>query len=218
LSAKQKRPFFMFVAVAAVCCMVLVTGVRSKASEFREPEHSAVPNPTSGRTLEPLPDATVRSAPGPGAQTQRDAGPSTTAGSSGDIPHPATFDGPRSDAGPTDDGGSEPDLDVIDDLGFDLPDAPPPFDDDPGPGEHPTGPPDDKGGNSAGRHARGHSNAAAKHQDKKDPKDEDGGGADGEDDVTSTGGHPTQPLGEDESPDQQDEVGTPDQQDEDAKE
>ena len=38
MSAKHKRPFYVFAAVAAICSMVLVTGIRgSKADDGRAP-------------------------------------------------------------------------------------------------------------------------------------------------------------------------------------
>ena len=197
MSAKQKRPFFIFAAVAAVCCMVLVTGVRSKANDSQEPPYYAAPSSTNGSTIKPLPEAPDGSARGPGPVTQRDAGQGTPDGSSGGTHGPATFDSPQAnaaDADPRDDGGSAPDSGVNDVPQVDLPDLPP-VEVDP----DLTGPPDDKGGNSAGR------NPNAKHEGKRGLKENDGDEAEGEDDVVVPGyGHPTQPLGEDEIPDQQD--------------
>ena len=38
MSAKHKRPFYVFAAVAAICCLVLVIGMRpDKANSVREP-------------------------------------------------------------------------------------------------------------------------------------------------------------------------------------
>jgi hypothetical protein len=58
VSAKHKRPFYVFAAVAAVCCMVLVTGVRgSKADDGQSPVIAGSQVTDPGHTLTPIPDA-----------------------------------------------------------------------------------------------------------------------------------------------------------------
>lgn len=64
MSAKHKRPFYVFAAVAVVCSMVLVTGVRgSRAEDGRAPvlAGSAVTSP--GSLIAPVPTGSEAAVP-----------------------------------------------------------------------------------------------------------------------------------------------------------
>ncbi len=70
MSAKHKRPFYIFAAVAAICCMVLVTGIRgSKAEDSRAPVFAGSQVTDAGTTISPLPGAPEITSPSsePGA-------------------------------------------------------------------------------------------------------------------------------------------------------
>ena len=75
MSAKHKRPFYVFAAVAAVCCMVLVTGIRgSKADDGG--------GPVVGGSLLTESGALIERSPGAGDLPSPDVDPGTT-GSAG---------------------------------------------------------------------------------------------------------------------------------------
>jgi hypothetical protein len=82
VSAKHKRPFFVFAAVAAVCCMVLVTGIRgSKADDGRIPvvaDGSSVSD--AGAPIAPIPDAPDSSSSNPDHSGPAGADPSGDGG------------------------------------------------------------------------------------------------------------------------------------------
>ena len=70
MSAKHKRPFYIFAAVAAICSMVLVTGIRgSKAEDSRAPVFAGSQVTGAGIPISPLPGAPEITSPGaePGA-------------------------------------------------------------------------------------------------------------------------------------------------------
>jgi hypothetical protein len=179
VSAKHKRPFFVFAAVAAICCMVLVTGVRSKADGSGSPEYVvAPPIATAAPPIPAEPKAPVGSAPGSGPETDADPGRGSSDGSRGTDQAPGSFDVPKSDTGPTDQGGPEPDSGLTD---VPLPDPPGPVDLDPGTDDE-LGLPDDDGGKPDKSKARKH---RGKHGGKNDCKNDDGD--------TPVYGHPKQP-------------------------
>ncbi len=73
MSAKHKRPFYVFAAVAAVCCMVLVTGIRgSKADDGGNPVVAGSQLTESG--------ALIERSPGAGDITSSDVDPGATGG------------------------------------------------------------------------------------------------------------------------------------------
>ena len=58
MTAKHKRPFYVFAAVALLCCMVLVAGVRgSRADDGRGPLQAGPPVSDAAPTLTPFPAA-----------------------------------------------------------------------------------------------------------------------------------------------------------------
>ena len=100
MSAKHKRPFYVFAAVAAVCCMVLVTGIRgSKADDGGNPVVAGSQLTESG--------ALIERSPGAGDITSSDADPGATggAGTGLDVDSTATIPGP--DGSPPDGGDAE---------------------------------------------------------------------------------------------------------------
>ncbi len=73
MSAKHKRPFYVFAAVAAVCCMVLVTGIRgSRADDGGGPVVADSQLTKSG--------ALIERSPGAGDLTSSDVDPGATGG------------------------------------------------------------------------------------------------------------------------------------------
>lgn len=201
MSAKHKRPFAVFAAVAMICGMVLFTGVRSKAEDGSE-RYSASP-PTAADTLTPLPEtqdpSTIESSPNSGAAGS--AGGSSeypeTSGT-GDLWTPSEEGTGETDAG-GDPAGVFDGVGELDprDLGGDDP------------GEEDSKPQDDGGKDGKGRGGRG--------KDGKNDKDDEGENDEGEggepeeeDPVEETEGLPEDPVDEGLPEDPVDpEVGTP---------
>jgi hypothetical protein len=69
VSAKHKRPFYIFAAVAVICGMVLFTGIRSKAEDSHAPVLAGSQVADGGTTISPLTDEPETTSPSsePGA-------------------------------------------------------------------------------------------------------------------------------------------------------
>ncbi len=178
MSAKHKRPFFVFAAVAAVCCMVLVTGIRgSRADDGHVPvvaDNSSVAG--AGAPIAPIPES-----PDPSSSDSDHAGPVAADprwGGGFEITTPGLDESlTDSDGGDSESG---PGSGAMVPPPFDLP--PTPTDVDP---DDVTVPPvtDDPGGQ--GRGDRGGKKDKDKNKDKDKGKDEQGddSAAEGEEEV-----------------------------------
>jgi hypothetical protein len=192
LSAKHKRPFAVFAAVAIMCAMVVITGVRSKADVPPVPEADSNRVSTSG-TIEPLPESHGPITPEADPGSTSDFGDGSQGAT--DTRPPGEFEEPTP---PSDDGGSDNGNGTADPLDgvISLPPLVLPDPDDALPGDDETDAPDDdgKGKGGKGRGGRG--------KDGKDGKDDQDGKGEGD----QTGDE--EPLNADELPDEPVDEGT----------
>lgn len=198
MSTKHKRPFVVFAAVAAICCMVLVTGVRSKADGSHTPDVFSATVETAGPPISPLPEPTVTSTPDPAPKTDADSGRATNGGPT--SPASGEFEVPPPDTGPAR-GDREPDSGRIVVPPLPVPPGPGPVDADPGDADE-LRPSDDDGGKSVKeRKKRGQAGFNGKRGNENDEADDES-----DDETAARDGHPTQPQSLDEDLDDQDEV------------
>lgn len=189
MSAKHKRPFAVFAAVAMICGMVLFTGVHSKAEDSRS-ENLAGSSPTRADTLTQLPETqdppTIGSSPNSGA-TGSEGGSSGTPETSepGDSGIPLTEDESRGTGEGGDPAGVFGGIGELEPQGLG----------DEGTGEEESGPQDDGGKDGKGRGGR--------NKDGKNDKDDEGENGEGEGDepeedepVEETEGLPEEPVDE----------------------
>jgi hypothetical protein len=174
LSAKHKRPFAVFAAVAIICAMVLITGVRSKAEAPLVPDAGSNRVSTSG-TIAPLPE--------PQGPITPEADPGITSDFGGGSPEaPDTTPGGLEEPTlPSGDGGSDDGYAPTDPLDGVIP-LPPlaiPDPEDALPGDDETDAPGDDGKGKGGK-GRGGRGDDGKNDDGKidDGKVEDGTGGD----------------------------------------
>jgi hypothetical protein len=191
VSAKHKRPFAVFAAVAVICGMVLVTGVsRSKAEPPHGPDYFSATVTDGGPPLAPLPEAEGSVAAGSGPQT--DSGPQGEDQKAPRTTGSSDFVAPPSGGGEGDnDGSAEPDSGIAV-VPPTFPLVPDPVDLDPGTDDE-SRPQDDEHGKSTRAKGHGHRDNDGKNHGKNDDESDDSGA---DDEPTDEGGHPTQPDGE----------------------
>lgn len=166
MSAKHRRPFAVFAAVAVICGMVLITGVRSKAEDARAPEHdmAVAPGTTVSPTQATQGSDTIEASPPsvPEAQGDLTENPDTSAFSELDEP-PAGDSGNEEGNAPTDLPDGVIPLEIPDPTDVDL-------------GDEESGNPGDSGDgkDGKGRGGRGKDGKNDKDEDKDGDKGGDG--------------------------------------------
>lgn len=184
MSAKHKRPFYVFAGVAAICGLVLVTGIRgSKADDGGPPAFVTAPIAGVESSSDDLADAPA-SRPDPGLLLALDTMGGPGAGPGGALP--TTPDGEPSETGVD---GLENLLTSLGSGAFILPPPPvglvPPTGDDP---DAVTPPVTDDEVRSSGGKRRGHQNDDDKGPGKDEGDDEGGDeGDEGDDEATGDG-------------------------------
>jgi hypothetical protein len=122
VSAKHRRPFFVFAAVALICSMVLITGL-SKAEDSRAPRHDSGNIAAPGGTISPSLDSS--GSPGSGAGPGTDADTASGSKDTSDIWGPSAS-GARPGGGPGEPDSGVSSLPPLIDLTnpeFDLPET-----------------------------------------------------------------------------------------------